>query len=80
MSKCSDCDRAQHEIANMAEEIAFWAFQAKWYYTAALNIGKNYDDLPIKQKKEVDAVFEKHRIAENRERIGDISPSYDIGS
>ena len=79
MIYCQDCMRHIQEIANMADEIAFWAFKAKWYYAAANGLGK-YDELPIAKQKEIDAVFERHRIAENQERIGPIEPAWDIGS
>lgn len=77
--RCKECDEHVREIASMADEIAFWAYQAKWYYAAANNIGR-YDDLSVKQQKAIDATFEQHRIAENRERIGYVEPPRDIGS
>lgn len=79
MTRCQDCDEAQREIANMAEEIAFWAYQAKWYFALATHLG-NYDDLDLKKQRAIDATFEEHRQAENRDRIGHVEPAHDIGS
>lgn len=79
MIRCKECDDAQREIANMADIIAFWAYQAKWYYAQAAKLG-SYDDLPIKKQREIDAVFEKNRIAENRDRFGHVDPAHEIGS
>lgn len=79
MTRCQACDEAQREIANMADEIAFWAFQAKWYYARVHDLGQ-YDELPVQKQKEIGAVFERHRIAENCDRIGHVDPANDIGS
>lgn len=79
MAYCQDCADAQREIGGMADEIAFWAFQAKWYYAAANGMG-SYDDLPVKRQKAIAEVFKQRRIAENRERIGHVEPAHDIGS
>ena len=76
---CDSCIDSQREVAELADHCAFWAYQAKWYYAQAHGIG-NYDELPLRRQKEIDAVFEKARIAENRERLGEIPPSYDIGT
>ena len=77
--RCEDCDRNTREIAELADLCAFWAFQAKWYFAKANKLG-NYDELPPANQKAIDATFEEHRRAENRERLGTIPPSYDIGS
>lgn len=79
MINCRDCENAQREIVSMVEEIAFWAYQAKWYFAKANGLG-NYDDLPVKKQRAIDATFEEHRIAENRDRIGHVEPAHDIGN
>jgi hypothetical protein len=79
MMRCKSCDEHVREVAMLADLSAFWAFQAKWYYAAAIGLGR-YDELPLAAQKKIDAVFEKHRVAENRERVGHVAPSYDIGT
>lgn len=78
MKRCTECDRHVSEIAGMADLLAFWAFQAKWYYAAAIGLGR-YDELPLATQKKIDAELEKHRVAENRERWSHAEPSRDIG-
>lgn len=79
MMRCDQCDDLLRENAGMADEIAFWAFQAKWYYAAAHGIGR-YDDLPPARQKAIDAALEQNRINENRERLGHVPPAHEIGS
>lgn len=79
MTICRDCDDAQREIANMADEIAFWAYHAKWHYAASHGMGR-YDDLPRLQQQQIEEAFRQAKIDENRERLGHVSDSYDIGS
>jgi hypothetical protein len=78
MPVCQECYNAQREIAQMADEIAFWAYQAKWYYAAHNKM--DYEKLARWQQKAIDDVFEEARRKENRERLGTIPASYDIGS
>lgn len=79
MSYCQSCADAQREVAELADHVAFWAFQAKWYYAAANGFGR-YDELPLEQQKAIDDVFETHRITENIERFGHVEPAHGIGS
>lgn len=77
--RCAACDEKVREVAQQADLVAFWAYQAKSYYAHANKLG-TYDELPLEKQKEIEAVFEKARIEENRERIGHVPDSYDIGS
>lgn len=77
--RCKGCDEKVYEIAMMAELVAFWAYQAKCYYCYTNDLGK-YDDLRPEIQKRIDETFEKVRIEENRERIGHVPDSHDIGS
>lgn len=72
-------DDQSREIANMAEEIAFWAYQAK-HYCAVARFGRSYDDCSRTTQRAVDELLEQNRIAENRERYGHAEPARDIGS
>lgn len=72
-------DQEIRQVAMMADEIAFWAYQAKWYFAAANGLGR-YDELPATQQRAIDKTFEEHRIAENRERLGNVEPAHNIGS
>lgn len=62
------------EQAQMADEIAFWAYQAKHYYAAChgIDLDKNW--------KTIEAAFEQARVAENAERLGHVEPAHEIGS
>lgn len=73
-----EIDRLNGEIAGMADQIAFWAFQAKWHYAARHGLG-DYDQLPRSRREQVDEVFRQARTAENRERNAHAEPPRDIG-
>lgn len=77
--RCVACDDYVREIAQMADLVAFWAYQAKCYYARAAGLGE-YDSLPPAHQQHMDVMFEEVRAAENRERIGYVPPAHDIGS
>lgn len=72
-------DEAIREVAKMADEVAYWAYQAKWHYAKAYRLG-DYDNLPSKTQKDIDRIFENWRTAENVDRRGPAEPAHDIGS
>lgn len=78
-NRCKECDEHVREIAQLADLIAFWAYQAKWYY-ARYALVADYDSLNRMQQAEIDMVFERHRIAENRERHSHAEAPREIGS
>lgn len=77
MTRCRDCDDHVREIANMADELAFWAYQAKWHYAQSNGMG-DYDALPRLKQEQIDELFRQARIAENKSRIN-AEPPRDIG-
>jgi hypothetical protein len=79
MARCKECDEHIREVAMLADQCAFWAYQAKWYY-AKVHCKQNYDDLPRAMQDSIAEAFERARIAENAERIGNIDPAHEIGS
>lgn len=48
MDRCQNCDDLYREVADLADQCAFWAYQAKWYFARANRLGC-YDDLTAKQ-------------------------------
>lgn len=78
MMRCDNCDNLYRENAGLADELAFWAYQAKALYARA-QYGVDYDRLTRAQEKEVDKVFDNCRAAENRERTAHAEPPRDIG-
>lgn len=62
------------EQSQMADEIAFWAYQAKFYYAACngIDLEKNW--------KKIEAVFEAAQQVENTERFSRVDPAHNVGS
>lgn len=71
-------DKHVREIAELADLVAFWAYQAKWYYAKAHKLG-DYDALSPSRQRAIDAVFEQARVNENRERHSHAEAPRDIG-
>ena len=70
-------DRLYREIAELAEELAFWRYQAFFHRCHIMQYG-DLDDPVI--WRTLESEFRHIKEMENKERRGDIEPSHDIGS
>lgn len=77
--RCDQCADAMREVAATADELAFWACQAKHFYAVAWQ-GKAYDQLSRKDQDTIEKTFERFRREENAERYGHAEPPREIGS
>lgn len=75
-SRCESCDAYVQEIAQMADELAFWKHSAIWH-RAYLRTGAPVSDAADRQ---AELELEKIRRAENAERYAHAEPGRDPGA
>ena len=75
--RCPDCDRACAEVGLIADELAFWKYQAVWHRAWLVTRPREPDTVDL---KEAEIYLERARLAENRERHAHAEPPRETGS
>ena len=75
--RCPDCVRNTAEVALIADELAFWKYQAIWHRAWTIAGFREPHEADMKRAK---AELERQRRDENRERYAHAEPPRVIGS